>query len=321
LLWAIPTLLLVTFLVYAAVRLGTNPKYAFLKQNPRASKHDVDVYVQKNGLYNGFGGYVKGYFKWLWNFLQGPSHWSRSIRGTRKVWPELKLAMVNSLRLGGAATAVGVLVGVSLGVFVALRPGGLRDVTTNTGAFVGLSIPPFVSAILLQMLFAVYWSRWFGHRLLPTSGIYPPGHKGFNIVLMVKYMVLPTIVVSIQIIAVYARYMRASLLEVLNSDYMRTARAKGISERRVLVRHALRNALIPVVTVAALDVGAIFGGLIITERIFDYPGMGDYFLKALGDGDFPLIMPWMLVVVFAVVLFNLLADLSYRWLDPRIRLD
>ena len=113
----------------------------------------------------------------------------------------------------------------------------------------------------------------------------------------------------------------ASLLEVLNSDYMRTARSKGISERRVLVRHALRNALIPVVTVAAIDIGAILGGLIITEGVFSYPGMGEYFLSAYTEGDFPALMPWMVIIVSAVILFNLLADMSYAFLDPRIRLD
>jgi peptide/nickel transport system permease protein len=137
---------------------------------------------------------------------------------------------------------------------------------------------------------------------------------------MLKHMVLPTLVVAIQIIAVYARYMRSSLLDVLNSDFMRTARSKGISERRVLVRHGMRNALIPVVTIAALDVGAIVGGLIITENVFSYPGMGVYFLSAFGQGDFPLLMPWMVIIVASVLLFNLVADIAYAWLDPRIRL-
>jgi peptide/nickel transport system permease protein len=247
--------------------------------------------------------------------------WPRSIKGSREVWPQLKDALANTLRLGAAASSVGISMGLLLGVFAALRPGGRRDVTVNTAAFVGISIPPYVSAILLQLLFAVYWSRWFGSTLLPTSGVYPPGHTGFNLGLMLKHMVLPTTVVAIQIIAVYARYMRSSLLDVLSSEYMRTARSKGISERRVLFKHGLRNALIPVVTIAALDVGAIVGGLIITENIFSYPGMGKYFLSAFGEGDFPLLMPWMVLIVASVLVFNLLADVSYAWLDPRIRLD
>jgi len=314
--WAFPTLLLVTFLVYVALRLGTNPVNSYLRSNPRASPEKIAEYKELNGLGSN---YVFGYFNWLQNFLT--FNWPRSIKGSREVFPALKDALANSLRLGVAATVVGVTIGLGIGMFAALHPGGRRDVTVNTAAFIGISIPPYISAVLLQLLFAVYWSRWFGETLFPTSGVYPAGHIGFNPVLMIKHMALPTIVVAIQIIAVYSRYMRSSLLDVLNSDYMRTARSKGISERRILIRHGVRNALIPIVTIAALDVGAIVGGLIITENVFDYPGMGVYFLKAFGDGDFPLMMPWMVLIVASILLFNLIADVTYAWLDPRIRLE
>jgi peptide/nickel transport system permease protein len=262
---------------------------------------------------------VRGYFKWLKNFLTG--NWPRSIKGSREVWPKLKDAMANSLRLGVAASVVGISFGLVIGVIAALRPGGRRDVIINTSAFVGISIPPFISAIMFQLLFAVYWQRWFGYSLFPTSGVYPAGHTGFNLFLMLKFMALPTLVVAIQTIAGYSRYMRSSLLDVINSDYMRTARSKGISERKILIKHGMRNALIPVVTLAALDIGGILGGLIITENIFSYPGMGLYFLKSFGDGDFPLLMPWMVIIVASILLFNLIADISYAWLDPRILLD
>jgi peptide/nickel transport system permease protein len=208
-----------------------------------------------------------------------------------------------------------------VGMFAALKPGSRRDVAVNTAAFLGISIPPYITAVLFQLLFAVYWSRWFGNTLFPTSGVYPPGHTGFDLLLMLKHMALPTIVVAIQVIAVYSRYMRSSLLDVLNSDFMRTARSKGISERQILFKHGFRNALIPVVTIAALDIGSIIGGLIITENIFSYPGMGMYFLSAFDSGDFPLLMPWMVIVVASTLLFNLVADVSYAFLDPRIRLD
>jgi peptide/nickel transport system permease protein len=150
--------------------------------------------------------------------------------------------------------------------------------------------------------------------------VYPPGQQGFNLVEMLRHLTLPVIVVAVQGVAVYTRYMRASLLDVLNSDYLRTARAKGVSERTVLVRHAMRNAMLPIVTLAAIEFGALFAGLIITENIFEYPGMGMYFLTAYSNGDFPELMPWMVIVVLAVIIFNLLADLSYAVLDPRIRL-
>lgn len=321
LLWAIPTLFLVTFVVYCAIRLSTNPVASYARANPRVAKQPAKLaaYIEKNGLYEGFGGYVRGYFQWLHGFLTG--NWQPSIKGNRQVWPNLKDALINSLRLGIFASIVAIPVGLSLGVFAALKPGKLRDSAVNTGALIGFSIQPFISAVLLQLVFAVYWSRWFGEPLFPTSGMYPPGHSGFDPVLMLKYMVLPMTVVAIQTIAVYSRYMRASLLEVLNSDYMRTARAKGISERRVLVKHALRNALVPIVTLIALDIGAIVGGLIISENIFDYPGMGKFFLTAEANGDFPELMPWMVIITVSVIMFNLLADLAYAWLDPRIRLD
>ena len=315
----LPTILLVTFLVYCAIRVGTNPVESYKRTNIRATRAQIDQYIEMNGLYEGPFGYIRGYFQWLWGFVT--FDWPRSIKGRREVWPNLKDALANSLRLGLTASIIGILVGNALGVFAALRPGRLRDTTVNSLALVGLAVPPFVSALLLQLLFAVQWQKWFGESLFPTSGIYPPGNSGFNLGLMIKHMVLPVTVVSIQSMAVYSRYMRSSLLDVLSSDYMRTARSKGISERRVLVRHALRNALIPVTTLAFLDLGAIVGGLIITEGIFEYPGMGRFFLTAYSNGDFPELMPFMVVIIASVVVFNLLADIAYAVLDPRIKLD
>jgi len=314
--WAVPTLLLVTFLVYVALRLGTDPLQSYLRTNPRASKEKIEQYKSVNGLSSN---YVLGYFHWLKNFVT--FNWPRSIKGSREVWPELKDAMANTIRLGTFASVVGVSIGLFVGMFAALKPGSRRDVAVNTGAFLGVSIPPYITAVLFQLVFAVYWSRWFGKTLFPTSGVYPPGHTGFNLVLMLKHMALPMMVVAIQVIATYSRYMRSSLLDVMNSDFMRTARSKGISERQVLLKHGVRNALIPVVTIAALDIGGIIGGLIISENIFAYPGMGLYFLDSFTNGDFPLLMPWMVLVVASTLMFNLVADVSYAFLDPRIRLD
>jgi peptide/nickel transport system permease protein len=147
-----------------------------------------------------------------------------------------------------------------------------------------------------------------------------PGQDGFGLDRM-WHMVLPAMTVAVQGIAVYSRYMRSSMLDVLSSDYLRTARAKGISERRVIVRHALRNALIPVVTYTAIDIGSIIGGLVITEQIFGINGMGRYFLASFSDGEYVNILPWMMIVVLSVIVFNLVADMLYGVLDPRIRLD
>jgi peptide/nickel transport system permease protein len=321
LLWAIPTLLIVTFVVYVAVRIGTDPVASFKRQNARASAKKIAEYKEVNALYDGVGGYIRGYFTWLRRFLSGD--WPNSIKGNQPVWPKLKDALANSIVLAGAATIVGISIGLGVGMVSALKRDSWLDSTATTGSFVGLSIPPFVSALVLQLLFGVTLVSWFGlsKPILPVSGVYPPGQEGFDLTLRVRHLILPVFVVAIQIIAGYSRYMRTSLLEVVSSDYLRTARAKGIRERQVLVHHSLRNALIPIVTIAAIDIGAILSGLIITERVFDYPGVGVYFITALGNGDFPQLMPLMVIITVAVVMFNLLADVSYAVLDPRIRLD
>lgn len=318
LLWAIPTLFVITFLVFLALRAGTDPVASYLRVNPRATPAKIQQYKEVNGL---IGSPPEQYFRWLHHFVTG--NWGNSIKGNRPVWPEMKNALANTLVLGIAATVVGVTIGLGIGILAALRPYSKFDTAATTGAFVGFSIPPFVAAVILQLVFAVYMTKWLGlsKPFLPTSGVYPPGHTGFDPVLRAKHLILPVTVVAIQTIAVYSRYMRTQLMEVKSSDYMRTARSKGISERAVIVKHGLRNALIPIVTVAAIDIGAIIGGLIITERIFEYRGMGDFFLTALGNGDFPQLMPWLVIVVISVILFNLLADVLYAVLDPRIRLE
>jgi len=137
---------------------------------------------------------------------------------------------------------------------------------------------------------------------------------------MLKHLILPVLVVAIQTISQYSRYMRASLLDVKSSDFVRTARAKGLSERDILFKHGVRNAMIPVVTLLGIDIGALLGGLIITENIFNYPGMGKYFIDAQLKGDFPQLMPYLVIIVASVLMFNLIADVSYAYLDPRIRL-
>jgi peptide/nickel transport system permease protein len=315
LLWLVPTVVFVTFLVYVAIRIGWNPVATYKRANPRASEAKVQQYIEVNGLYEGFWGYVRGYFSWLWNFVQGPDHWPRSIKGRAEVWPPLRYSIFNTLRLAGISTILGISIGLLTGIIASLRPGGVVDGVINTSAFVVGSIQPFVSAVVLQLIFAVQLG-W-----LPPAGVYPPGQDGFDLWLMTQHLILPVTVVAIQIIAGYARYMRASILDVRSSDYLRTARAKGISEFRVLTRHSVRNALVPVVTLLGLDLGTILGGLIITEAIFEYPGMGVFFLKAAGNGDFPQLMPYMVIIIISVLMFNLIADLTYAVLDPRIRLD
>ena len=315
LLWMIPSILIVTFLVYVACRIGFNPVASYSRANPRASQAKVDEFIQANGLYPGFKGYIKGYFEWLGKFVQGPSAWPKSIQGNGEVWEPLRYSFFNTLRLAGTAAVLGISIGVGLGIVASRKPGGWLDTFVNTTAFFVGGIPPFVSAVIFQLVFAVQLA-W-----LPPAGVYPPGHEGFDLLEMIKHMILPVAVVAIQTIGQYSRYTRASVLDVSSSDFLRTARSKGIPERRVMWRHSVRNALIPIVTIIALDFGGLIGGLIITENIFNYPGMGVYFIDAVNIGDFPKLLPFLVLVTISVILFNLLADVLYAYLDPRIRLE
>jgi peptide/nickel transport system permease protein len=317
--FAIPVLLISSLLVFFVIRNTFDP-LGGAAINPRVSKADIEKLKKAYGLdVKGFKGQLIQYKNWLLNFLEG--NWGKSLLTNRPVFPDIKNALANTLVLGFVATAFSLLVGVLIGVYSALRQYSWFDHLSTGGAFVGLSIPNFWFALLLQIFFGVQLTKWLGltSPLLPTAGLYTPGHVGFDLVDRTKHLILPMLVVSVQILAVYSRFMRASMLEVLHSDYLRTARAKGLSEGRVVVRHAMRNALIPLTTQVALDTGAIFGGLIITEQIFEYPGMGRFFINAFGRGDFQQILPWLMITVFAVIMFNLLADILYAVLDPRIR--
>jgi peptide/nickel transport system permease protein len=315
LVFAIPVLIVSSILVFVTIRKTVDP-FAGFAINPRVSQKTIIQLREHYGLNKPL--YVQ-YWKWLSAFLRGD--WGRSLLSNRPVYPDIRSALANTIVLGVVATAISLLIGVAIGVYSALRQYSAFDNLATGAAFLGLSIPNFWFALLLQIFFGVYLTKWLhlSNPFLPIAGLYTPGTVGFHLVDRLRHLILPMIVLAVQIIAVYSRYMRASMLEVLHSDYLRTARAKGIRERRVVVRHAMRNALIPLTTQVAIDVGAIAGGLIITEAVFQYPGMGRFFVDAMTSGDYFQVLPWLMVVVAAVILFNLLADIAYAVLDPRIR--
>jgi peptide/nickel transport system permease protein len=317
LLWAIPVLIAGSLIVFLAVRATTDPVAAAIR-NPKTTPETLAKYKHDLGLDKSW---LEQYWIFLRNFVTGDM--GQSQHSNVPVWPELRSALVNSLVLGLVASFIAISIGLIIGLISAIRQYSLFDNASTGLAFFGLSMPTFWFALILIVLFGSFYTQTFDKfsPLLPTTGMYDPGQQGFDLVQRARHLALPVMVLSVQLIAVYSRYMRTSMLETLNSDYLRTARAKGISERRVVVKHALRNALIPISTFAAIDIGAIAGGLVITERIFNYPGMGNYFLDAYRNADYTQILPWMMFVVGFVILFNLLADLSYAWLDPRIRLD
>jgi peptide/nickel transport system permease protein len=175
---------------------------------------------------------------------------------------------------------------------------------------------------MLQVLFVNIY-LWFDIRIFYTASLsgVDPGH-GIHFALdRAQHLALPIIVLCVASIATYSRFMRGSMLEVINSDYVRTARAKGLPERRVIMRHAFRNALIPLTTVVALNFGALIGGVVVTETVFGLDGMGLYFINSLNSGDPYPVMAWLMIVSAAIIFFNLLADIAYGLLDPRVRHD
>jgi peptide/nickel transport system permease protein len=314
-LFSIPVLLVASILVFVVVKASSSP-VACQAANPRFNAADCRKLMQDLGLDK--SGYHQ-YIAWISHFARGD--WGVSLITQQPVAADIREALANSAVLGLTGTALSLLIGISIGLYSSLRQYSLFDHVATSGAFVGLSIPNFWFALMLQVFFGLYLTRWLhlGTPLLYTAGMSRPGAIGFNLLDRLRHLALPVIVLAVQEIAIYSRYMRASMLEVMQSDYLRTARAKGLSERRVVVRHAVRNALIPLTTVAALSIGSVAGGLIITETIFQWPGMGRFFIQAMTNGDYPQVLPWVMITVSMVILFNLVADVMYAVLDPRIR--
>ena len=313
--FSIPVLIVASLVVFFVIHSTYSPT-SILALNPRISPKAALAFRHSLGL-------DKSPWEQYWIWLKGfvTFHWGNSLLSNRPVWPDIRDALANSAVLGGVGIAISLLFGVGIGMLSALRQYSFFDYAATSGAFLGLSIPTFWFALMVQLFFGVYITRWFhlSSPLLYTTGMSLPGSEGFDLMDRIRHLVLPVLVLAVQIVAVYSRYMRASLLEVMQSDYMRTARAKGLRERFVITRHAMRNALIPIITQLAIDIGLIAGGLIVTETIFAWPGMGRLFIQSAEIGDYQIVLPWMMVTVLFVILFNLIADIMYAVLDPRIR--
>jgi peptide/nickel transport system permease protein len=211
---------------------------------------------------------------------------------------------------------------VSIGIYSAIRQYSPFDYAATALSFLGFAMPVFWLALMLQIAFTNLFLAT-GVRIFYTSGLssVDPG-TGLHWVLdRAQHLAIPVMCLAVLQIAVYSRYMRASLLEVVNSDYVRTARAKGLTETKVTLRHAVRNALIPVVTLSALSFGTLIGGAVITESIFQLDGMGNYFIENLFNQDVYPIMAWLMITATMIIVFNLIADILYGYLDPRVRYD
>jgi len=310
--WSIPVILIASVLVFVAVKSSTDPAGSL--RSPGIRSQDIVRFRQQLHLDDSW---VSQYWTWFSHFMRGDL--GHTLRN-KDVWPDLRDAIVITLQLGALAYLITITLGLTIGIISAIKQYSWFDSLSTGISFFGLSIPPFFFGLMLQVVLVLRFKDWFGSTPFYTSNVNNSSNTGLGYDRFI-HLLLPAFTVAVQGIAIYSRYMRSSMLDVLNSDYLRTARAKGISERRVIVRHAMRNALIPVVTYSALDIGAVIGGLVITEQIFSIHGMGLYFLDAFRNGEYVQILPWMMLVVLSVIVFNLIADMVYGVLDPRIRLS
>ncbi|MBA3824303.1 MAG: ABC transporter permease [Ktedonobacterales bacterium] len=256
------------------------------------------------------------YLLWFKNVLGG--NFGNSFSDGQLVTTEIAGRIPPTLELFGAAMSFTLVLAVLLGVLSAVRKYSLMDYMVTVLAYFGISMPVFWFALILQEFIGVQL------HLLPTSGretcsIYGCATPFDVFVDGAQHLLMPMFVLSLLFLAGWSRYLRASMIEVLNQDYVRTARAKGLSPRTVIFRHALRNALIPFVTQVAIDVGLIFGGAVVTETVFAWPGLGRLFYDALSHRDFPILEALLLLGSASVIFLNLFADVLYSAIDPRIR--
>ncbi|HEX9993657.1 MAG TPA: ABC transporter permease [Acidimicrobiales bacterium] len=262
---------------------------------------------------------ISRYFIWLGGFVRGDMG---EDNRSREVYPRLKRALFITLRMVILATLLALALAVLVGVYSAVRQYSVGDYIATFTGFLFLSTPVFWLAALLKEYAAIRINNLFDTTLVYTVGAESPNLSGSFFERWADYLghlALPTLALALISFAAWSRYQRATMLDVLNSDYVRLARAKGLSNRRVLVRHALRNALIPLTTVVAIDFAAVFGGAVITERVFAWQGMGTLLVEGVRLYDPNIVLAWLMVTGVIVILFNLLADILYGVLDPRIR--
>jgi peptide/nickel transport system permease protein len=245
--------------------------------------------------------------------------WGNSLVTRQPVLKMIGQRLPNTLLLMITAEVVIIIVSLAIGLYSALRPYSLFDNLVTGLSFVGYSMPVFWLALMLMYIFAVNFRRW-GLPFLPTVGMFDPA-VGKTPAELAKHLILPVTTLAIISTAGYSRFVRSSVLEVLSQDYIRTARAKGVQAIKIVLRHALPNAALPFITLIGLDIPFLLAGAVVTERIFAWPGMGRLFIDHTERSDFPMLMGILMLISIAVVIFQIITDVVYSFVDPRIRLE
>ncbi len=305
LLQMIPILLVVTMLVFSLLFLTGNPVYSLIGEGEALDPEQLKVVSHELGLDRPI---PVQYGMWLSKVVKGD--FGRSNRNQRLVLDELKVRLPVTIQLGFVAWLFSVILAIPAGIISAIRHGTKLDLFAAAVTVGGVAIPDFWLGMMLILLAGV------GLGWLPTYGFV---NFTDNPVEWLRHLALPAFSLGLSMAALNMRQTRSAMLEVLAQDYVRTARAKGLRDRTVIWRHALKNALLPVITVMSLQVGRLFGGAVIIETLFAIPGMGRLMVSSILMQDFPVVQACVLIVAIAVLLANLTTDLLYAYLDPRIR--
>jgi peptide/nickel transport system permease protein len=316
LLISVPIIVLSSVLVFLLVANSGDPLAELRGRNPPPPPSVIELREKELNLDKPL---PQRYVYWFTHFFRGDM--GESVEG-REVRPLLFRRVGVTMRMVILSMILALVLAVAAGVLSAVRQYTATDYTFTFVGFLFLSMPVFWLAALLKEYAAIRLNRIFGEQVIYTVGEATPnfqGSFGERIADWAGHLALPTIALALISFAAWSRYQRATMLDVLSSDYIRLARAKGLPRSRVMVRHALRNALIPLTTVVALDFAAILGGAVITERVFSWQGMGSLLLEGVRMNDVNVVLAWLMVTSILVVVFNLIADVLYGILDPRIR--
>ena len=308
LLLAVPSLLGISVILFGILALAPGDPFSDLASDPSIPPSVALALRAKFGLDDPV--YLR-YFHWLAAMLNGD--WGFSFASRIDVSRLILQRLPTTLAVIGASQALALLIAVPVGVYAGVRPYSFFDQVASSMALVGFSLPTFFTGLVLILVFSVnlHWLPFVYRTDIGGSGV--PLYWAY-----VKQAIMPVVVLGLFQGAAWTRFVRASVLDVVRLDYVTTARAKGLAERVVIVKHIVRNALIPVVTLVALQMPIVFGGAIITEQIFRVPGIGSLLISAILANDTPVIMAVTFVFACLVIFFNLIADLLYGWLDPRI---
>ncbi len=308
LLGAVPLLVVISIVLFAIVHLAPgDPMDAYI-DNPSVTPAALAEIRRAYGLDQPL---PLQYLHWLASICRGV--WGYSIRTGHPVTEAIAERLPATLLLGATALALSALIALPIGILSAATHGSRLDRTLTLAAFAGISIPVFWLGLMLQLVLGIKL------HLLPAAGYETVGDTGLGDRL--RHLVMPALVLSLATIASWSRFLRSSMIDALKQDYVRTAYAKGQSRFGVLVHHALRNALLPVITIISLDLASLISGAVITETIFAWPGIGRLFIESMDGRDYPVLMGLMLMGAVSLVLANLLADVLYAVADPRVRYE